>query len=179
LKNLLGLVQNEGVNPVEVVVKDKNLSIFDHPTGELIVSHILSDSKGELIRIVHPEKDTKSALNKVYDTVLTALGGSSNAKLFLENIHRDKSRYFKDQLGLIMKTCKNLNTEAISTALEYCVKKELWSAVYFKDVVHYSLMKKSSNTKTENPSLPNSYKSKTVRPEIRYIDEYTKALGGE
>ena len=77
-----------------------------------------------------------------------------------------------------MKTCKNLNTEAISPS-EYCVKKELWSAVYFKDVVHYSLMKKSSNTKTENPSLPNSYKSKTVRPEIRYIDEYTKALGGE
>ncbi len=65
---------------VEILVKDKNLSIIDHSTGELI-------------RIVHPERDTKSTIDQVYDTVLTALGYRNKAKLFLDNIHKEKSRY--------------------------------------------------------------------------------------
>lgn len=160
---------------VKISVKESNLNIIDNSTGELIVSHAICTFKGELVRIIHPERDTKSKVDEVYDNVLTALGSTSEARLFLDNIHIEKSRYFKDQLGLIMKTCRNLNEQAIAVALNYCVKRELWSAVYFKDAASYLMI---NNNDKKKINLPFPYKHPIEKPEIRGIDEYIKALGG-
>ncbi|MFZ5354615.1 MAG: hypothetical protein ACOZCL_18075 [Bacillota bacterium] len=54
-----------------------------------------------MIKIIHPERDINTPLDKIAEKTFTELGSSENAKILLENIRREKSRYFKDQLGVI------------------------------------------------------------------------------
>ncbi|RDA73735.1 hypothetical protein DU449_00195, partial [Hafnia paralvei] len=96
----------------------------------------------------------------------------------LDNIRKERVRYIKDQLGVIVKAAPNYNLDTIEKAVEYCVSRRLWSAGMFKDTLEHISMGSSQKTikKTvlNNASIPS--KCKGVKTEIRAISEYTNAL---
>ncbi|WP_243122222.1 IS21 family transposase [Clostridium thermarum] len=163
---------------VKLVLKDNSLDIVDLETGEIIAHHVISSKKGELVKLNHPERYISKTTEEMYFKALTVLGGTESAKTLLDNIRKERSRYAKDQLGVIVKAASNYDEESVKKAIEYCVSRRLWSAGMFKDTLEHFSMKNSENS-SKKPTLNNSSipsKCKGVKTEIRAISEYTMAL---
>lgn len=163
---------------VKLVIKNNSLDIVDILSHEIIAHHVISNKKGELVRLNHPERNISKSAEEMYLKALKILGSTDSAKTLLDNIRKEKSRYCRDQLGVIVKVAVNYDSDTINKSIEYCVCRRLWSASMFKDTLeHISLEKDRNIVKNpllKNPSIPS--KCKGVKPEVRSISEYTNAL---
>jgi transposase len=163
---------------VKLIFRGSKIDIVDGETDELLATHQLSTKKGQLVKIIHPERDIHSSVNEVYEKAFVALGETSNAKTLLDNIRKEKARYCKDQLGVIIKTAPLYEFELITEAVDYCITRSLWSAGIFKETLEYLAIKNNSqvNKKSilDNISIPSKYKG--LKPEVRNISEYSNAL---
>lgn len=165
---------------VKLIVKDDKIDIVDIETNELIARHRISTKRGELVQIVHPERDIHNSVDDVYEKALAALGNTDNAKELLDNIRREKSRYCKDQFGAIINAASFYEAEIINQAVNYCVTRSLWSAGMLKEALEYfeiSMNKTiDKDSVLSSSSIPSKYRG--LKPEIRNISEYSDALKG-
>ncbi|PRR79948.1 hypothetical protein CLLI_06810 [Clostridium liquoris] len=163
---------------VKLILKGTKINILDIETDELIVSHQISTKQGELVKIIHPERDIHNSVDNIYKKAFIALGKTENAKIFLDNIRKEKARYCKDQLGVIINTAPSYESEVINEAVDYCVIQSLWSAEMFKETLEYLAVKKDIKV-TQKPignNMPIPSKYKGLKPEVRSISEYSSAL---
>ena len=158
--------------------KGSKMNIVDFETGELIASHQVSTKQGELIKIIHPERDIHSSVDEVYEKVFDALAKTDNAKILLDGIRREKSRYCKDQFGVILNIIPLYKASLIEKALNYCVIRNLWSAGMFKETLEYLTIqddtKVGKKSVLDKLSIPSKYRG--LKPEVRSISEYSSAL---
>jgi hypothetical protein len=163
---------------VKLVVKDNSIDIVDLDTGEIIAHHTISNKRGELVKLNHPERHISKSAEEMYSKALIVLGGTDSARILLDNIRKERVRYVKDQLGVIVKTAPNYEINIIDKAIEYCVSRRLWSAGMFKDTLEHLSIENSQKTSKKivlnNASIPS--KCKGIKTEIRAISEYTNAL---
>jgi transposase len=163
---------------VKLILNSSKINILDIETDELIVSHKLSTKLGELIKIIHPERDIHNNIDTVFETAFVILGETKNAKILLDNIRKEKSRYCKDQLGVIINITPSYEETIITEAVDYCVIRSMWSAGMFKETLEYLADRKgikvSAKTILGNLSIPSKYRG--LKPEIRRISEYSNAL---
>ena len=163
---------------LKLMIKDSKMNIVDFETGELIVSHQISTRQGELIKIIHPERDIHSSVDEVYERLLTALGKTNNAKILLDSIRREKSRYCEDQFGVILNIVPLYEATLIEKALSYCITRNLWSAGIFKETLEYLAIHDATRIDKEpildKLSIPSKYRG--LKPEVRSISNYSDAL---
>ena len=163
---------------IRLVLKGSKMTIVDFETGELITTHQISTKQGELVKIIHPERDIHSSVDEIYERVFLALGKTDNAKILLDNIRREKSRYCKDQLGVIIKIVPSYESSLIEQALNYCVIRNLWSAGTFRETLEYLSINRDVQVDKKsiliNLSIPAKYRG--LKPEVRSISEYSAAL---
>lgn len=163
---------------VNLIITHDKMDIVDLDTGEIIVTHKISNQRGKLIQIYHPEREKSKTKDEMYDKAFKALEMSEDAKELLDNIRKEKERYCRDQFGLIITIVKDYNKTLIRQALEYCVKRKLFSAGMFKDTLEYLRQQSEKDITKEyapvNISIPSRYQS--LKPEIRNISEYIAAL---
>ncbi len=164
---------------VKLILRGTKVDIADIETGELIVSHQISTKRGELVKIIHPERDIHScSVDDIYERAFSLLGKTNNAKILLDNIRHEKVRYCKDQFGVIINVTPFYESEVIAKAVDYCVIHSLWSAGMFKETLEY--MNAKSNNQVDKKSvlddisIPSKYKG--LQPEVRNINEYSSAL---
>ena len=125
---------------VKLMISNNSMNILDKDTDKLIIKHHIYSGKGRLIRINHPERNENKSTDEMYQKAFLVLGSSHNAKIMLDTIRKEKSRYCKDQFGVIINAAKNYDIAIIKDALKYCIQKELFSAGMFKDTLKYRLM---------------------------------------
>jgi hypothetical protein len=163
---------------LKLMIKGSKMNIVDFDTGVLIASHQVSIRQGELIKITHPERDIHSSTDQVYGRALSALGKSDNAKILLDSIRREKSRYCKDQFGSILNIVHLYEATLIEKALSYCVIRNLWSAGMFKETLEYLAIqdnkKVDKDSILDKLSIPSKYRG--LKPEVRSISDYSDAL---
>lgn len=162
---------------VNVKIESNKMTIMDIETGEIYAIHKISSGKGELISLNHEDRDTSASLNTLYIKTFDALNNSNNVRMFLDNIKKCKPRYFRDQLGLILKTLIGIqDTEIVRLAVDYCVTNTLWSASEFVTAIkYYQEVKKCTQTQSsEVINIPDKYKG--LKPSVRDIEEYAKLL---
>lgn len=132
-----------------------------------------------MIKLSHPERDRNTELDKLNDEVLNMLGASEEAKIFLNEIRKEKARYFRDQLGLIKKVAEGIDADLINKALMNCVERKLYSATLFKEAVEYFDFKEKEKINTEKQKInPIPEKYKDVKAQTRSIKEYVNIIGG-
>ena len=164
---------------VNVVIEGEFIKVLDIEKDALIIRHRLSNERGKLIKLSHPERDRNIELEKLYDDVLNMLGMSEEARTFLNEIRKEKARYFRDQLGLIKKSIEGIGAEIINKALMYCFEKKMYSATIFKEAVEFFNLKEMENANTEKQKAnPIPDKFKNVKPQVRSIEEYANIVGG-
>lgn len=163
---------------VKLILKGTKINILDIETDQLIVSHPISTKQGELVKIIHPERDIHNSVDAIYQKAFVALGETENARVLLDGIRKEKVRYCKDQLGVIINTAPSYELEVITAAVDYCVIRRLWSAGMLKETLEYLTFKKDTKIAPKsfcgNLSIPLKYRD--LKPEVRSISEYSNAL---
>lgn len=164
---------------VKLVIDGTSMVITDAATGEIYARHTISDDKGKIIPLNHSDRELNKKLVEVYDEVLRYFTGKEMAGEFLEGIRKDKPRYFKDQLNVILKTCIGSEKCIIDTSLAYCLKYSLYSAGDFKAATeYYKELSKEPERASPSPVPGLSDKYRTVQPKVRDINEYRKLMEG-
>lgn len=160
-------------------IKDNIISIIDIDTKEVLANHKLSIERGKLIRLSHPERDKNTKLDDMYDEVFKLLGEDNDSEMYLTRIKDTKPRYIRDQLGLIKKAAADTPYDIVREALAYCIKRDLYSATLFNDTVLFMLEKhKSKDVKIKSQNVPIPQKYKSIKTQIRDMNEYIQAMGG-
>ena len=166
-------------NRVFMVVEGEYVSIVDVETGVLYAKHLLSTGKGELIGESSRAGRDKSRTILELEATVKSLLGDCNGKTepYLSRIHREKRRYYRDQLGVIRNLFNEWDGALIQKALAYCVEQELYSAGELSSATAYmSLLEDEKlNTAGKHPvRLPEKYRGGS--PQIRDLSIYEEAM---
>lgn len=107
------------------------------------------------------------------------IDSSEEATMFLNEIRKEKPRYFRDQLSLIKKAVDGVGVEIVKNALTYCLERNLYSATLFKETIEFLKLKEEEKKfKDKQKTNPIPEKFKSIKPQVRSIEEYTNIVGG-
>ena len=163
---------------VRLVVKGSSLIIEDIDSKIIYAKHTLSSGKGELVGLTHTIRELNKTLTELEMLVRTYFKEPEKYDCFYSHLKSEKPRYVRDQLSLLRKSCEHPTyKEYADTALDYCIKNNLFSATDFRAAIEYFYeINKSPAITNEKPVLPKRYPA--VNPKIREISEYQKLMGG-
>ena len=154
------------------------VDITDAITGEIYATHPLCHEKGQLIgKSERSERDKSKTVKAQEEALIELFEDDELVGPFLEHIHQEKPRYYRDQLGVIKKLFEEWNREDIIKGLKYCSEKELYSANELKSCIIYltqeSLDKHRAKPRDSTP-LPEKYRGD--KPEVRSLKDYENAM---
>ena len=166
---------------VYMIVDNETITITDVETGEIYAKHPLSHERGQLVGQKRKERDYSKTQEQLEEKVILMLGGSETAKQFLQEIHKEKPRYYRDQLGVIKGVCLEFtDVSLIENSVFYCMERNLYSAGDFKSAMIY--LNELNNTPKQIaaikklPGLPDKYRN--MSPQIRDLSVYEDAMKG-
>lgn len=164
---------------VFMIAEGDMVSIIDTQTGVLYAKHPLSTGKGELIgESSRAGRDKSKTILELEDIVKELLGDcDGKTEPYLSRIHREKRRYYRDQLGVIRNLFDEWDAGLIQKALVYCTEQELYSAGELSSAVAYmSLLEEEKQNKsgTHAVRLPEKYRGGS--PQIRDLGIYEEAM---
>lgn len=118
---------------VSVESDGTTLTIKDAFGDAIICEHSISTGKGLLIKNSSHGRDRESSINELQNTLDELL--LFKATSFLQEIRKTKSRYSRDQFGLLKSLSSTYGVDKVIGAVEYCIENRLYSANYVKDYI--------------------------------------------
>jgi transposase len=162
---------------VSLVVDDEKLTIKDMLTSEIYAVHPLCHEKGRLIGHKRDERDKSKTLLELEAVLKEWFHKDDLIVAFMNHIHEEKPRYYRDQLGVIKSLFDRWNLESISAGLQYCMEKELYSAGELKSsIIYLEELKNVVPQHFTTPKLPVKYCGNA--PEVRSLSIYEDAMDG-
>ena len=123
-------------------VKDGTLSLFNRQ-GILLAEHPVSLEKGKVIGSTTYRRDRNSRLEVFKQEVLSIWKGNNTLYLFIEEIHKYKPRYLRDNLKMIREVMGEYGEEIVGSAHDYCLDNGLYNALCLKEAAsHYRELKR-------------------------------------
>ncbi|MED3648869.1 IS21 family transposase [Halalkalibacterium halodurans] len=162
--------------------EDKYLVIFLPETGELIAKHKIPDGKGQLVQDRKHTRDRTKGIEAFINTVANQFEETEVAYDYLAKVREKYPRYVRDQLQIILWETKQTKEPILTAALHECIKRNLYSATDFSDIVIYVKRQRRSyetvNDSAETVSPLNSISGWIVETEAqkRKVDTYTALL---
>lgn len=160
------------------------LIIRDPAEDSIIAEHRISIEKGKLIQDSQHVRDWTKGIAAYMETVASHFDNEELANDFLQEIYQRYPRYIRDQLGLILKAVESVENVISSEALEECVKKKIYSATEFSDVIrfiqrqHQSNLNRKEANKEVKPIYGVDASLFKTKPETRELDQYIELLKG-
>lgn len=135
-----------------ILLETKQGKLFIYtPAGELICTHYLSSQKGKTISNTDHKRKKSETLEILQQQVLKLFNNSETAINYLKMLHKDKSRYYRDNLNYLIKEHGCYSNEIIEQALIFCSQNALFNAKGLIDVLNKMQKEKES---TESMTLP-------------------------
>lgn len=154
------------------------VSITDMITGEIYATHKVCHDKGKLIgQSSRSYRDKSKTIIAQEEALKELFDNDELVGPFLEHLHQEKPRYYRDQLGVIKKLFEEWNKEDILKGLHYCSEKELYSAGELKSSIIYLTQDKLDKYKInrrDGTALPDKYRED--KTELRPLSIYEDAL---
>lgn len=137
-----------------VFLKELEGTIYLYTTGnELLTTHLLSIEKGITIHNTDHKRDKSESISILKSTVLNILPKTEKSIVFIEQIHKDKPRYIRDNLLLIEKKGKEIEPIYLSLAIDFCLENSDYNANRFIQIAnHYK--KEDEQITTVNYNIP-------------------------
>lgn len=172
---------HQGLKVLMVVNEEKDeVSITDAETGTVYARHALCHEKGKLIGTSERSERDKSKSDIEQERIITNIFDNSElVKGFLEQIHKNKPRYYRDQLGVIRKLFEKWSKEEILKGIRYCNEKEIYSAGELKSSIIYLTQDYANmqGSKSDNANvLPEKYRGD--KPVVRSLSIYESVMSG-
>lgn len=163
---------------------DNRLIIYEEDSDQILAEHgICLHKKGELIRNNNHGRDRSKGIPEYIERVASLFTDKEQASRYIEEIHRRKPRYIRDQLQAIEKSMEKADTKAADQALAYCIKHGLYRAADVTDAMNHFREKRPSAgecAKLQDLKLlaPVDTAKLKAKPEIRNLNTYKRILGG-
>ncbi len=141
----LGSYQNS-ISSILLETKQDKLFIYT-PAGELICTHNLSTQKGKTISNTDHKRKKSETLEILQQQVLKLFNNSETAINYLKMLHKDKSRYYRDNLNYLIKEHGCYSNEILEQALVFCSQNALFNAKGLIDVLN-KMQKDKENTQS-------------------------------
>ncbi|WP_235356920.1 IS21 family transposase [Bacillus alveayuensis] len=172
---------------VYIAQTGEHLLIYASPNGPLIAKHRLCHDKGKLIQDRQHTRDRSKGIDAYINTVVEYFTGTDTARIFLEEVRKKHQRYIRDQLQMILREIKRINQQGIiDMALKECMKKKLFCATDFIDMVRYiERQRQSYNTNQDKSGKPvkpldgNDESFYQTMAQKRDVNEYLAVLEGQ
>jgi len=158
----LGTYKDKDSNVI-LEILDGDLKIHT-PQKELICTHKLCNQKGQTIRNTDHGREKSKTLETYQEQVLNFFDNTEMAKEYFEKLHKNKSRYYRDNLQYIIKNHKTYSDENKKESILFCIENKIFNAKNLIDI----LDKKQAESKKEKEGLP---KIKKLESKIKYIEE--------
>jgi len=115
---------------VHITTDGESLNIVDS-IGDILATHRISKGKGKLIKLDSHRRDKNAKVKELLDKTVALLG--EDFREYLTVICREKPRYVKEQLELVVTSCEVYGREQMLDAMQYCSSLELFSANDLRD----------------------------------------------
>lgn len=164
--------------------RENRLIVREEKGGPVIADHTISHEKGQLIQDRQHTRDRTKGIPAYIASVAEKFEDADLAHGYLEEVHRRYPRYIRDQIGLIAKA---LQTDPVirNEALEECVRRGLYSATEFSDIVQHIKRQRQVNSELNSPFnvqwKPLYAVDESVirtKPQTRDVNEYIALLEG-
>lgn len=168
--------------------EDNILKIYEPKSGAIIAKHSVNNGRGNLIQARDHRRDRSKGIDAYIETVTTYFSDKAAAREYLREIRKQRGKYIRDQLQLMIKHMKHQNQTAIDTTIIECINKRLFSATDFVDMLQYITQQQVNNipvNKRQHISDENEqiqYWSDTIKQtttQAREMDEYVSVLEGD
>lgn len=161
-------------------VDSTHLIIYDLESHKELANFDIPPTKGNLVVNNNHRRDKSLKIAELIKTTAEKFSDPLRAASFLEEIHKEKPRYIRDQIQLIESMIKTSNEESIDNALNYCIKFKLYSAVDFKDAIKHYSRDIEDITNIEGVQIKGithaSSEKIAAKAQVRDISEYAKIM---
>jgi transposase len=110
---------------VFLIAEGDKLRITDS-VGDLLATHQISKEKGKLVKLDSHRRDKNTRIKELLDKTVGLLG--EEFRNYLSVLCKEKPRYVKEQLDLVIHACENYGRESVLEAMRYCQSLSLFSA---------------------------------------------------
>lgn len=126
---------------VSVVVTETTLRVCTETQDRLIYEHVICLEKGKLIKPTDLRRDRDISLDALEKRVMDSLKGklSDQWGLYLKEVRKSKSRYYRDQLSLLKSLREEYDLDILDKAMLYCLSNELYSVNDLKNTIVYMI----------------------------------------
>ncbi|MBR3017809.1 MAG: DDE-type integrase/transposase/recombinase [Clostridia bacterium] len=160
-----------------VICTEGIVTIIDTETGVLFAKHRLCEGKGELIgERTRNFRDKSKTILELEESVKKLFGGTQEICDYLEVVHTQKIRYYRDQLGQIKGLFSEWDSALITEALNYCINNNLYSAGELASATFYIATMKAEKKANEAPRVQLPEKYRGPGPQMRDLSEYGTAM---
>lgn len=144
--NTVRYLANRYSLPLGTFHKHKEVLLLETDDQELVISsmdggilarHVISLEKGKLILDRQHQRDRSKGINAYIQSVASCFENDKLAAAFLEKIREKYPRYVRDQLQMVARQIDVYPAALVQAALEECMKRKLYSATDFSDVISY------------------------------------------
>ncbi len=169
---------------VFITVKEEKIRIYNSDKQEIAV-HNISLGKGVFVRNTSHTRAQSSSIEKMHENALKFLLNSKEAILFLELLQKDKSRYFRDNLQLLLKVEELFSEEIIRESLIFCIENKQFNTSVLLEVMRKKRSEKIKEEQAEKAILSISssefetLETKNPVPQKSNIAHYEKIMSHE
>jgi len=163
-------------------VKEETLSLYDHQ-NYIIAEHLISKEKGKTIGGTSYRRDRSLELGVLKQNTLSLRPDCNVFTTYIEEIHKDKPRYLRDNLKVIREVIGEYSEDLVGTALNYCLEHGLYNAFNLKETAEYYRKLKSVQKESQVAVNPlregvqmNQFNTSAYIPERSSISQYDKIL---
>ncbi|WP_245796499.1 hypothetical protein [Domibacillus antri] len=121
--------------------------------GEILTMHVISLEKGKLILDRQHQRDRSKGINAYIQSIASCFENDKLAAVFLEKIREKYPRYVRDQLQMVARQIDVYPAALVQAALEECMKRKLYSATDFSDVISYLERQRVSHETSAHSSV--------------------------
>lgn len=160
---------------VYLIITDEVISITDVETGEIYAKHALCYDKGRIIGTKREDRDKSKSILEQEIIIRQDLSDDELILPFLNQVHRKRGRYYRDQLGVIKNLIKKWDKNLITECIHYCMEREMFSAGELKSaVIYFDALRNEKEIRKFNNALPSKYLG--YKPQIRDLKDYEDVM---
>lgn len=142
-------------------LEDTQVHLYDKETGKTLAIHSLCLEKGKLVRNSTHKRDNTASLESIESKVKNNLGAGTLVDEYLDKLHRDKSRYYRENLTFIDRHLSLFSSEIMHKSISFCLEKGIYNASILIDVAK-NLQKQSGEKTNEQVICPSPDTIQTI-----------------
>lgn len=151
------------------------LEIYNKETGKQIARHKISPLRGKIIGNANHRRNNEESIKETEEEVLKMFEESSKVAEYFNLLHKNKQRYYRDNLLYIQKHAASIKEENLNKALEYCRIHNIYNGKTLYEIALHMDAKEIDNNQVKTIHRT-SMKGYDIMPEHTDINTYNEIM---